>query len=265
MRFIVPAGRIHSLVASSARPPRQISRRQFLARAGALGFGAALVQLPGALRGRGWLDEAAAQDPDLTRDTLNGLVVFIVPGPDDYSVAQGEMSSTPGAIEAGTTDNLILNLDGFLPNPDLGPFNNNGTVPLSGAVAGLLNQVAAEVDPLASGGTFPSHFSRLAFADKAEVFKRIEAMAGEDDATRNIRFVGGILPGYTAYLVFGEWAVLDPASKTLSGRPVGWDLTGYQPGQTAAVRGWDELKGYFEGRKQARTGKKKKKGKRRDA
>jgi hypothetical protein len=253
-------------VASSARPPKQITRRQFLARAGALGFGAALVQLPGALRGKGWLDEAAAQDPNLTIDTLNGLVVFIVPGPDEYSLAQGESSQTPGAIEADTTANLIENLDGFLPNPDLGPFNNDGTVPLSGAVANLLNSTAAQVDPLASGGAFPSHFSRLSFADKAEVFKRIEAMSGDDDATRNIRFVGGILPGYTAYLVFGEWAVLDPATKTLSGRPVGWDLTGYQPGQTTVVRGWDELKGYFEGRKRARTGKKKKKKrKKRDA
>ncbi|MGH2709788.1 MAG: hypothetical protein ACRDH9_01095 [Actinomycetota bacterium] len=249
-------------MASSARPPNRFSRRQFLARAGALSFGAALAQLPGALRGKGWFDEAAAQDPDLTRDTINGLVVFIVPGPDEYSIAQGEQSTTPGGIEAGTTDNLIENLDGFLPNPDLGPFNNDGTVPLSGAVAGLLNQVAAEVDPLAAGGPFPSHFSRLSFADKAEVFKRIEAMSGDDDATRNIRFVGGILPGYTAYLVFGEWHVLDPINKTLSGRPVGWDLTGYQPGLTTQVRGWDELKGYFEGRKQARTGRKKKKKKR---
>jgi hypothetical protein len=251
-------------VASYDRRPNQISRRQFIARAGALGFGAALVQLPAALRGKGWLDEAAAQDPDLTRDTINGLVVFIVPGPDEYSVAQGETSPTPGALEAGTTDNLILNLDSFLPNADLGPFNNDGTVPLSGAVASLLNSTASQVDPAAAGGPFPSNFSRLSFADKAEVFKRIEAMAGDDDATRNIRFVGGILPGYTAYLVFGEWAVLNPATKTLSGRPVGWDLTGYQPGMKTQVHGWDEMKGYFEGRKQARTGRKKKR-KKRDA
>jgi hypothetical protein len=248
------------------RPPSQISRRQFLARAGALGFGAALVQLPAALRGKGWLDEAAAQDPNLTRDTINGLVVFVLPGPDEYSIAQGETSPTPGALEAGTTDNLILNLDGFLPNADLGPFNNDGTVPLSGAVAGLLNSTAAEVDPAAAGGPFPSNFSRLSFADKAEVFKRIETTAGDDDASRNIRFVGGILPGYIAFLAFGEWQAFDPATRTLRERPVGWNLSQYQPGLTAPVEGWPELKGYFEGRKQARTGKKRKrKRKKRDA
>jgi hypothetical protein len=254
-----------SLVASSAkRPPNRISRRQFLTRAGALGFGAALVQLPAALRGKGWLDEAAAQDPDVTRDTINGLVAFVVPGPDEYSVAQGETSDTPGAIDAGATDNLILNLDAFLPNADLGPFNNDGTVPLSGAVASLLNSTAAQVDPLAAGGGFPSHFSRLSFADKTEVFKRIEAMTGDDDAARNIRFVGGILPGYTAYLSFGEWDVLTPATGTLTGRPVGWDLTQYMPGRTTPADGWPEMKGYFEGRKKAREGRKKKR-KKRDA
>ncbi len=246
-------------MASSERPPNGISRRQFLARAGAVGFGAALAQLPAALRGKGWLDEAAAQDPDLTRDTMNGLVAFILPGPDAYSVAQGETSPEPGAIDAGTTDNLILNLDTFLPNADLGPFNNDGTLPLSGAVAGLLNSTAAQVDPAAAGGPFPSHFSRLSFADKAEVFKRIESMAGDDDATRNIRFVGGILPGYTAYLAFGEWDVLDPATRTLTGRPVGWNLSQYQPGRTTQVNGWPEMKGYFEGRKKARGGPRKRK------
>lgn len=244
---------------------REISRRDFIARAGAVGFGAALVRLPAALRGRGWLDEAAAQDANLTRDTLNGLVAFIVPGPDPYSVAQGETSSTPGAIASRTTDNLILNLDSFLPNPDLGPFNNNGTVPLSGAVAGMLNTTAAQVDP-AAAGTFPSHFSRLSFAEKVEVFERIEAMAGTDDASRNIRFVGGILPGYTAYLAFTEWHQLDPATRTLGGRPVGWDLSRYMPGRTTPVRGWDEMKGYFEGRKRAgRRRRKRKKRKKRDA
>lgn len=242
-----------------SRRPNRISRRQFLARAGAVGFGAALVQLPAALRGKGWLDEAEAQDPDLTRDTINGLVAFVVPGPDEYSVAQGESSDTPGAIDAGTTDNLILNLDSFLPSADLGPFNNDGTVPLSGAVAGLLNSTAAEVDPAAAGGGFPSHFSRLSFEDKVEVFKRIEATAGDDDASRNIRFVGGILPGYTAYLAFGEWHAFDPATGTLTGRPVGWDLTQFQPGRTTPVEGWPELKGYFEGRKKARGGRKKRK------
>jgi hypothetical protein len=251
-------------VASSDRRSDEITRRQFLARAGAIGFGAALVQLPAALRGKGWLDAAAAQDPNLTRDTINGLVAFIVPGPDEYSKAQGESSTTPGAIDSRSTDNLILNLDAFLPSPDLGPFNNNGTVPLSGAVANLLNATAAQVDPGANNGTFPSHFSRLSFAEKAEVFKRIEATPGTDDGARNIRFVGGILPGFTAFVAYGEWHALDPKTRTLTRRPVGWDISNYQPGLTDPVEGWDEMKGYFQGRKRAGPRRKKKR-KKRDA
>ena len=238
-------------------PGSEISRRDFLVRAGWAGLGAALVQLPAALRGKGWLDEAAAQDANLTRDTLNGLVAFVVPGPDPYSVAQGESSGAPGAIAARTTDNLILNLDSFLPNPDLGPFNNDGSVPLSGAVANLLNSQAAQVDPAANGGGFASHFSRLSFKEKAEVFKRIEAMSGDDDASRNIRFVGGILPGYTAYLAYTEWHVFDPATRTVSARPVGWDTSSYMPGRTKPADGWDELKGYYQGRRRAGPAKRK--------
>jgi hypothetical protein len=115
------------------------------------------------------------------------------------------------------------------------------------------------VDPDAAGGGFPSHFSRLSFANKAEVFRRIEATTRDDDASRNIQFVGGILPGYTAYLAFGEWHQLDPATRTLKGRPIGWDLSQYMPGRTVPANGWPELKGYFQGRKRARTGSKKRK------
>jgi hypothetical protein len=229
-----------------------------------VGFGAALVQLPAALRGKGWLDEAAAQDPNLTVDTINGLVAFIVPGSDEYSQAQGETSPTPGAMDSSSTENLIANLDAFLPSADLGPFNNDGTVPLSGAVAGLLNSTAAQVDPGANGGPFPSHFSRLSFAEKAEVFRRIEATPGTDDATRNIRFVGGILPGFTAFVAYGEWHALDPKTRTLLQRPVGWEISQYQPGRTIPAEGWDEMRGYFEGRKKAGPRRRKKR-KKRDA
>ena len=229
---------------------RAVPRRDFILKTGqVLGAATALSQLPAILGSRGWLDHAQAQDPDLTRDTLNGLVVFICPGPDEYSIAQGEMSEEPGAIEANTTDNLILNLDNFLPAADVGG-GNDDTVPISGAVANLLNAQAAQVNPAAAGGAFPSHFSRLAFAEKAQVFENIEATAGDDDASKQLRFVGGILPGFTAFLAFGEWAVFDPETKKLTGRPVGWELAGYQP--DGPVRGHNEFKGYYQGRRKVK-------------
>lgn len=230
---------------------QRLHRREFIARSGqVLGASAVLSQLPALLAAKGWLDEAQAQEADLTRDTLNGLVVFICPGPDPYSIAQGESTDEPGAIEANTTENLILNLDSFLPAADVGGAANDDTVPISGAVANLLNSHAAQVNPVAAGGGFPSHFSRLSFAEKAEVFERIEATSGTDDVSNQLRFVGGILPGFTAFLVFGEWHVFDPETRKLTGRPVGWDLTNYQP--RGPVRGWDEHKGYYQGRRRAK-------------
>src|SRR5918912_2745817 len=108
---------------------RAVPRREFILKTGqVLGAATALSQLPALLGAKGWLQPALAQDPDLTKDTLNGLVVFICPGPDEYSVAQGETTEEPGAMEAKTTDNLILNLDNFLPAADVGG-GNDDTVP----------------------------------------------------------------------------------------------------------------------------------------
>ena len=231
---------------------RRIPRREFLVKAGTFGAGiaAGFARLPGALLRGGMLDGAAAQDPDLTRDTLNGLVAFILPGPDTYSVAQGETDERPGGIDAGTTDILISNLDAFLPAADVGG-GTDETVPISGAVAGLLNTTAAQVNPAAAGGAFPSHFSRLSFAEKAEVFRIIEATSGTDDVSAQLRFVGGILPGFTAFLAFGEWQVFDPETRKLTERPVGWELTRYQPGRTVPAEGFRELKGYYRGHRKA--------------
>lgn len=224
-----------------------MDRRQFLIRSGLLGAGAALAQLPGILRARGWLDVAAAQDADLVRDTINGLVAFMVPGPDEYSVAQGESTKEPGGIEARATDAVIETLDSYLPASAIG--EGDQSIPLSGAVANFLNATAAQVNPAAASGPFPSHFSRLTFAEKAAVFESIEGTVGTDPTSQNIRFVGGILPGLVAFVSYTEYGVFNPETKALDGRPVGWTLTGYQP--NGPVEGWDEFRGYWKGRKRA--------------
>jgi hypothetical protein len=239
-----------------------MNRRQFLARAGILGAVAALWQVPGLLSARGWADPAYAQEVDLVRDTLNGLVAFVWAGDDEYSLAQGDATDAPGAIAAGTTDAFIEALDNFLPAPDgpIDPLHNDMTVPLSGAIANLLNVVALTVNPAAAGAAFLSPFARLSLAEKAEVFRVLEEDTGAPDAdlpqpfTRasgNFDFVAGILPGFVAFLAFSEQQMFDPETKTLTGRPVGWDHTGYQDDRTVPVEGWDELLGYYGGRRSA--------------
>jgi hypothetical protein len=236
-----------------------IDRRQFLARAGVLGLATALWQVPPLLRLRGWDSPVYAQEANLVRDTINGLVAFIFPGNDEYSVAQGDSTDGPGAIAADTTTIFIQSLDEFLPAPDgPGPGTNDETVPLSPAIANLLNVVAATVNPAAAAGPFPSHFSRLTAEEKAEVFKVLETDNGIPDAglpepltatTGNFRFVAGIIPGFVAFLALGEWHTYDPDTRTLNKRPVGWNHSGYQGNRTNPVEGWDEFLGYYQGRR----------------
>lgn len=103
----------------------ELSRRTFLARCGVLGAGALIAgsgPLTALARGAGPAEDLTAAASTvmkaLATDTVRGLVVFAVPGPDPYSQAQGETSSTPGAIEA-KADGLVLEaLDFFVPMPD---------------------------------------------------------------------------------------------------------------------------------------------------
>jgi hypothetical protein len=116
----------------------------------------------------------------------------------------------------------------------------------------MLNTFAAQVDPAAAGGPFLSHFSRLSFANKVEVFRRLDGTQGDDDLARTIRYVGGVLPTFAAFCSYNEWHVFDPQAGTLKGRPVGWDLSNYYAGRTAASDGWPDFRGYYKGRKKAR-------------
>lgn len=199
---------------------RAVSRRTFLARAGVLGAAAGAGLVVPAARADALLplpDLVALLRPvlaELARDTFNGLTVFVVPGPDEYSAAQGTPRSEPGALEAGATDFMLESLDNFVPFPaqlaeptvaalktamsDLGIelptdllglslplvqtlddalgvlLEEGATLPLSLVVAMLLNLVATQVNPLSVSGSLRSPFARLTFEEKAEAFELIE-------------------------------------------------------------------------------------------
>ena len=148
----------------------------------------------------------------LSTDTFNGLVAFVVPGPDQYSVAQGVSDGAPGGIDADATAFMLNALDNFYPVPQeplrllvqslTTGLNANlpdlpglpvvpalaaeldlalaallagqGSVPLSLPVALLLNFAATLVQPATLNGPFLSPFSRLTFAEKVQVFSLLE-------------------------------------------------------------------------------------------
>jgi len=291
--------------------PPPLSRRAFLARIGVLG--AALGG--GGLLARSVLAPAdAATNPllpptvdlirpvlaELARDTLNGLTVFAMPGPDPYSCTQGTQSSTPGAIEAGATDFIINSLDNFVPFPDavaqpIGAalvtgladsrialpglevlpvelrrldralsayLQSDEALPLSFPIAGLLNLMATQVNPLAVNGPHLSPFARLSYAEKAQAFELIERTDSDLVALLDVqfpeplkasvsgllKFVGGALIEFATFGAYGESAVYDEVNRTLRARPVGWNHTGYQP--NGPVEGWDDFIGYYQGRQE---------------
>jgi hypothetical protein len=218
-----------------------VSRRAFLQRAGLFGAAFAGFDLVALLEKKGLLETAQAQSADLTVDTLSGLIAFIVPGNDPYSVAQGQKANGPGGIAAGGVEALIAGLDRYVPVTTLG---GNQSLPASGGVATLLNQYALQVNPVAAGGGFPSPFARLSFAEKAKVFEMFEGDPTLEGT--EVRFVAGILPGFSAFVSVSEAGVLK-ADRTLSKRPVGWDIAHYG----GPAEGHAELKGYYRGHKKA--------------
>ena len=188
-----------------------VSRRRFVRQAVAAVGGIAAV--PPVLERLGILDRVLAAGPDLTHDTINGLVAFVIPGPDAYSVAQGLSTPEPGGIDGGATDAYIhaLNLDFlFLPT-------------LADMVAGLLNDVALAVNPGSASGTFQSPFANLAFEEKVAVFSVLDG----DPSFDPLRNLISIIPGLLVFIAFSEAPVWDRATRTLTGTPFGWALSGF--------------------------------------
>jgi len=205
-----------------------VSRRRFVQQAIAAMGGIAAV--PALLEEVGV--RVLASGPDRTHDTINGLVAFIIPGPDAYSAAQGVSTPEPGGIDGGATDAYIhaLNLDFlFLPT-------------LADMVAGLLNDVALGVNPAASG-PFDSPFANLSFAEKATVF----AVLDGDPSFDPLRNLISIIPGLLVFIAFSEAAVWDRATRTLTGTPLAWTLSGF----AGPAEGRDDFRGYFQNRKRA--------------
>jgi hypothetical protein len=209
----------------------RFSRRAFVVQAGLVV--SALAPLPGVLGRVGWLEDALAAAPDTVTETFDGLVAFVVPGPDEYSVAQGDSTAEPGGIDAGATPALIAGLN----------FAQWFNPTAAEAVATLLNSVALAVNPNAASGGFASPFANLSFAEKAAVFSVLEG----DPQFVSLRSLVGSLLALVAFLCYSEVGVFDPATRTLVGEPIGWTLSSYD----GVADGRDEFRGYFENRRRA--------------
>ncbi len=173
--------------------------------------------------------KTARADIDIVRDTLNGLLAFVVPGPDTYSVAQGVSTIEPGGVDAGVSQVLIQTLD--LSVPFLPQF--------SATVAGILNSLAQAANP-GGGGAFASSFANLSLPQKAAAFQIM-------DSTESLKSLSGVLPAFVAYLVYSDAGAFDPATRSLTRQPVGWTISNY----SGTADGRNEFRGYLDNRRSA--------------
>lgn len=203
-----------------------LTRRGFIVQ---LGAAVAAIQGTSFLADAVRADRVGALGPQWVRDSLNGLLAFIVPGSDSFSVAQGVSTANPGGVDAGVLDVLIETLD--LAGPPPPPFTETST-----AVAAILDQIATLVRQSPTSVSFADLF----FAEKMAVFAALESNPASAQ-------LAGVLPALTAFLAVSEAGVFDPATRTITGRPVGWDLSGYQ----GVADGRDEFVGYYQNRKKA--------------
>ncbi len=174
----------------------------------------------------------------------------------------GTLGTSLGASLRGVSlslgDGTTLNLGSALTEL----LNATDSLPLSTLLALLLNVLALTVQPASLVGPFLSPFSRLSWKNKARVLELLEnpgpevmrAMGPIPDPLLKtvIGYVQLIAIGLLAFAGFGsysEWAALDPATRTLRSRPVGWSLSKYQP--NGPVEGWDDFKGYYQNRRSA--------------
>ncbi|WP_156754917.1 hypothetical protein [Actinokineospora pegani] len=183
---------------------------------------------------------ASAVDLPAVREAFQGLLAFVVPGPDRYSQHQGVTLPTPGGVDIAAAEPLEYTYDQAIPFPVIGrPFDIN--LPGAAAIAAFLNITALDVDPRSAIGPFASSFANLTHARKAEVMRRLER-PGLADGTP-ARFLINTIPTLAVFAVYSEAPVFDRATNQLTQRPVGWDLSDYD----GVSDGWAEFQGYYRG------------------
>lgn len=186
-----------------------------------------------------------------------------VPFPDHYLRPVVQAMKT-GSEESGFPPELLsvpLEVSRQLDEAFEALFASDNTIPLSLVFAMQMNFLATRVNPGAIGGSFASPFANLSYQDKVAAWELFETpdpalVAMIDGALPEpqtetvsgvLRFAAGALAEFAAFGSYNEFGVFDPATRQLTGTPVGWQNSHYVPSRA----GWDDFKGYWKDRKAA--------------
>jgi len=214
-----------------------VSRRSFMARSM---LAAAIAAVAPSLLLKSNTAQAAIPD-ELIAETMNGVLAFVVPGGDAFSLQQQLTHATPGGVEAGATLPLIFGLNVAAPAPP-------GFASLSEALTYILNTVAGFIPSQADANpAMTSAFSKLTFAEKTMLF----TMMDDPDPTSPLQgqFVGlsGPLIIFAGMMTYSEAPVLNPMTGELVTTPVGWTISSYE----GVSNGRRDFQGYYKGRRAA--------------
>jgi hypothetical protein len=232
-----------------------------------------------------------------TFETMSAVAAFVVPGDDEFSVQQGVSTPEGGGVAAGAPQFLALALNQVLMDPTLidliwdryGPdlealpvpeglvacaptgsaIEQEGTVPLAPVIMLLINLLAVQAFPASVAGPYTVPFARLTWAEKAEVWRRFEALPDGfrppdapfelpivsdaisllDSLAGIIDYASGAILELCGLFTYAELLAFDREARILTHRPLGWELSNYLPGLLWPPDGWDELLGYYQGRR----------------
>ena len=169
-------------------------------------------------------------------DTYDGLAAFVVPGNDRFSHHQRVSVGRPGGVDAQAGRVVRETLDSAVPlvlaEAELG-------APGALGVALLLESFALYRSPLAAVGPFSSPFANLSFVQKRSVLQDLDETPLLKEAS--IEYAGNALVTLTALGAYSEAHQWDPRTRTLKGRPLGWDWSNYG----GVSDGWPEFIGYL--------------------
>jgi hypothetical protein len=189
----------------------------------------------------------AATPDDAVTQALKALAAYVLPGDDPYSVQQRLTRPGPGAVAAGTDRMLRTTYDkalgiGVAPSLQVRAPGALGVALLLGVVARSRFLVESLAGPFAHG------FANLSHGRKAQVLAGIDLDPALEGSP--IGYAFGTLVTLTAFGAYSEAGVLDPVTRRLTGRPVGWDLARYE----GVSDGRPEFRGYWKGRTSAEEG-----------
>ncbi len=199
----------------------------------------------------GGIDRVVPMPPGFMQQLLDAVGAYLNAAPlaipDEAAAALGENGEW-------ILENLDSSLSQYLETD----------VPNSILLALLLNLVANQVIENPGTGPFIAPFSNLSWEQKGQVMAALDGNGSWLKSAlqwsipdRNFREAApGVLQTIVSFVIriasfatYNEFAVFDAENLTITSRPLGWVLSGYQPDAPPVADGGDDLIGYYQGRR----------------